>query len=114
MGGGIVTRLLACDYSVHVHVHDIDASKCHFYEQKGAVAQQNNAQAATKCIVSIICVVDAAQTEQVLFGTHGVVTAAPAGHTVMLCPTIAPQDVERFAVRLAELPGWPKRTIACC
>lgn len=100
MGGGVATRLLACGYSVHMH--DIDASKYHFYEQKGALAQINNAQAAIKSIVSIICVVDAAQTQQVLFGTHGVATAAPAGHTVMLCPTIAPQDVEHFAARLAE------------
>jgi L-threonate 2-dehydrogenase len=100
MGGGIATNLLARGYKVHIH--DIDASKCRFYEQKGALAQGNNAQAAIKSIVSIICVVDAAQTEQVLFGTDGVATAAPTGHTVMLCPTIAPQDVERFAARLAE------------
>jgi 3-hydroxyisobutyrate dehydrogenase-like beta-hydroxyacid dehydrogenase len=37
MGGGITTNLLARGYNVHIH--DIDASKYHFYQQKGALAQ---------------------------------------------------------------------------
>ncbi len=100
MGGGMAANLLARGYTVHVH--DLDASKVGFYQQKGALAQWNIAGAATKTIASIVCVVDAAQTEQVLFGSHGVASAAPAGHTVLMCPTIAPQDVERFAAKLAE------------
>ena len=45
--------------------------------------------------------VDAAQTESVLFGDNGLVTAAQPGHTVLLCPTMSPGDVEGFASRLA-------------
>ena len=100
MGGGMATNLLARGYNVHVH--DLDAKKANFYQAKGAESHINNAQAAIKSIVSIICVVDAAQTAEVLFGAHGVTSSVPEGHTVMLCPTIAPQDVESFAKRLAD------------
>ncbi len=100
MGGGMACNLLAKGYTVHVH--DIDPSKHAFYRQKGAVAQQNIAQTASQCVATIVCVVDAAQTEQVLFGAGGVATSVPKGHTVLLCPTIAPLDVERFAAQLAQ------------
>jgi L-threonate 2-dehydrogenase len=38
----------------------------------------------------------------VLFGAEGVLAAQPLPQAVMLCPTIAPQDTERCAARLAE------------
>jgi L-threonate 2-dehydrogenase len=101
MGGGMALNLLARGYTVHVH--DIDATKVAFLEQKGAVAGNEPARSVTKSIVTIICVVDAEQTQDVLFGKHGLVSNdahALQGHTVMLCPTISPQDVERFAVQL--------------
>ena len=49
----------------------------------------------------IVAVVDAAQTEDVLFGERGAVHGLMPGSTVMLCPTIAPQAVEACAARLA-------------
>jgi L-threonate 2-dehydrogenase len=100
MGGGMASNLLSKGYAVHVH--DIDASKYANYIQKGAVAQQNIAEAASKSVATIVCVVDADQTRQVLFGTGGLASCVPAGHTVLLCPTIAPLDVERFAAQLAK------------
>jgi L-threonate 2-dehydrogenase len=100
MGGGMASNLLARGYTVHVH--DIDPSLYPLYLKKGALAQQNSALAAIKSIVTIVCVVDAVQTEQVLFGSGGVAASVPAGHTVLLCPTIAPLEVERFAARLAQ------------
>ena len=51
--------------------------------------------------INLICVVDAAQTEAVLFGPQGLSRMLQPGHAVMLCPTMAPQDVESFASRLA-------------
>jgi L-threonate 2-dehydrogenase len=100
MGGGMASNLLSKGYIVHVH--DIDPSKHLIYMRKGAVAQQNIAVAAIKSVATIVCVVDAAQTQQVLFGAGGVAASVPAGHTVLLCPTIAPLDVERFAAQLAQ------------
>lgn len=100
MGGGIVTNLLALGY--RVYVHDVDNAKCHLYKKKGAFFDVDIGKYAITNIVSIVCVVDAEQTQDVLFGANGIASKAPAGHTVMLCPTIAPQDVERFAHQLQE------------
>ncbi len=100
MGGGMAINLLARGYTVHVH--DIDLSRHTVCVQKGAVAQQNIAEAAIKSVATIVCVVDALQTEQVLFGAGGIASSVPQGHTVLLCPTIAPLDVERFAAQLAQ------------
>ena len=99
MGGGIASNLLQRGYPVQVH--DIDASKVGFYVSKGAVAHMECAQAAIKNVVTILCVVDAVQTNEVLFGAVGIARSLPVGHAVILCPTIAPEDVERIAERLA-------------
>lgn len=50
----------------------------------------------------IIMVVNAKQTTQVLFGDHGVVSAGGAGKTVLLCPTISPEDTQAIAQRLRD------------
>jgi L-threonate 2-dehydrogenase len=91
MGGGMALNLRKRGYAVHVH--DIDAEKEAFLMQNGALPLINAAQSATNSIVTIVCVVDAQQTQQVLFGSNGLTCAdhaTLAGHTVMLCPTIAP------------------------
>jgi len=85
-----------------VHVFDVDPAKVAALQALGATPRGDAAQAATGCGVLIVCVVDAAQTEDVLFGPAGAALAMRAGQAVILCPTIAPQDVERFARRLAE------------
>ena len=45
---------------------------------------------------------DALQTHGLLFGAQNIAQHLPAGHTVMLCPTMSPDDVERCAAKLAE------------
>ncbi|GAC1602383.1 MAG: hypothetical protein NVS3B2_05980 [Ramlibacter sp.] len=50
----------------------------------------------------IVCVVDAVQVETVLFGSDGAAAVLGPGQDVLLCPTIAPHDTERFSVRLGE------------
>ncbi|SNT30213.1 3-hydroxyisobutyrate dehydrogenase [Noviherbaspirillum humi] len=50
----------------------------------------------------IIVVVNAAQIDDVLFGSGSVIQAAAKGKTVVLCSTIAPEDTMRFSGRLAE------------
>jgi L-threonate 2-dehydrogenase len=100
MGGAIAANLLARGYGVYVH--DIDKSKCQLCHEKGAFSDADIDKLATNSIVSIVCVVDAAQTGDVLFGSQGIAYSAPAAHTIMLCSTIAPDDVERIATKLAE------------
>jgi L-threonate 2-dehydrogenase len=116
MGGGMALNLLARGYAVHVQ--DIDATRVTFLKENGAVAGIKYAQSAIKSVVTIVCVVDHLQTEDVLFGEQGVVNWAAPGHTVMLCPTISPRHVEGFAARLvaqgihtieAPMSGGPAR-----
>ena len=95
MGGGMARNLLAKGWPVHVY--DVDAQKMQNLVTFGAVAHANQAQAAINSVVSIVCVVDAQQTRDVLFGDNGIAAAMPLGRVVMLCPTMAPDDVEGFA-----------------
>jgi L-threonate 2-dehydrogenase len=99
MGAGMALNLLARGYAVHVQ--DLDTTKETFLKQNGALAGTEYAQSAIKSVVTIVCVVDHLQTEDVLFGELGITRWAQAGHTVMLCPTISPSHVESFAARLA-------------
>ena len=100
MGGAMASNLLSKGW--HVLVSDIDPLKVEKYVLKGALAHINSAQAAPDLIAVIVCVVDAEQTEYLLFGEHGLAKRLQPGQTVILCPTMAPQDVESFAARLAE------------
>ena len=103
MGGGMAANLLGKGWNVLVS--DIEAEKVEKWVSKGAAAHIIRAQAAPELVAVsavIVCVVDAAQTEAVLFGDHGLAYSLPGGQTVILCPTILPQDVESFASRLAE------------
>jgi 3-hydroxyisobutyrate dehydrogenase len=103
MGGGMAANLLGKGWNVLVS--DIEPEKVEKWVSKGAAAHIIRAQAATELVAVsavIVCVVDAAQTEAVLFGAHGLAYSLKGGQTVMLCPTILPQDVDSFASRLAE------------
>ena len=100
MGGGMAANLLAKGWNVLVS--DIDAEKVEKWVSKGAVNQSILAQSAHNLIAVVVCVVDAVQTEDVLFGKDGLAHRLLAGQTVILCPTILPQNVESFAARLAE------------
>ena len=102
MGGGMATNLLARGWQVQVH--DLDRIRVETLRNRGAVACADAAAAAANVPITIVCVVDAAQCDQVLWGERGVHArlGGIAGHTVMLCPTIAPGDVERLAARLAQ------------
>ena len=100
MGGGMAANLLAKGWNVLVD--DVDAEKVENWVSKGAVAQSKQARIASDLIAVIVCVVDAAQTENVLFHEDGLAYRLQAGQTVILCPTILPQDVASFAARLAD------------
>jgi 3-hydroxyisobutyrate dehydrogenase len=100
MGGGMAANLLARGWPVAVR--DIDAEKTRALAALGATVHASAAALAAQSALTIVCVVDSAQTEEVLFGAEGVAGALAPGGTAMLCPTISPQDVESFAKRLGE------------
>jgi L-threonate 2-dehydrogenase len=100
MGGAIAQHLLAQGWPVQVF--DIDSARVAALQAFGATGHPDAAAAATGCGALVVCVVDAAQTDDVLFGPRGAAQALGAGQAVLLCPTISPGDVERIAARLAE------------
>jgi putative dehydrogenase len=102
MGGAMLARLRECGWTVAMH--DIVPVRCE--EARAAGAEVCAAAAAVAARLAdggllIVAVVDAAQTEDVLFGAAGALSALRPGHTVMLCPTISPEVVERCAAQLA-------------
>jgi len=105
MGFAMAARLRELHWTVAVR--DIDAAREREAAALGATVCATPCELAARCACVIVVVVDAAQTEAVLFGADGVAGAKPAPGSVMLCPTIAPADTERFATRLTE------RRIAC-
>ena len=118
MGGAMAQRLLGLGWPVQVC--DVRPERLQFLASFGAVSHALPDVVAINSVVSIVAVVDAVQTEAVLFGPHGLASAMPLGGVVMLCPTLAPEDVERFAQRLipfglhtvdAPMSGGPVRAL---
>ena len=101
MGLGLVLRLR--DGAWPVLVRDIDSRRERLATAAGAGVATDAAALGAQCALLIVAVVDAAQTEAVLFGPAGAANAMCAGSCVMLCPTIAPADTERFAARLSQM-----------
>ncbi len=85
-----------------VQVCDLDAGKTRALAALGATIGETPAACAIGCAALIVCVVDAAQVEAVLFGEAGAVQTLQAGSDVLLCPTIGPRDAERFAAQLQQ------------
>ncbi|MCY7317306.1 MAG: NAD(P)-dependent oxidoreductase [Ramlibacter sp.] len=100
MGGALAARLLELGWSVQVC--DLDAAKTRALEVLGAVVRTTPVQCAQNCSALMVCVVDSLQIEAVLFGPGGAADGMAAGQAVLLCPTIAPEDAERFATRLLQ------------
>lgn len=116
MGGAMAAHLRACGWPVHVC--DRLVPRMQALAPSGAVAHPWPAQAVAHAEALIVCVVDAAQCEEVLFGAHGAAAAMRPGQLVLLCPTMAPADVESLAGRLmaqglavldAPMSGGPAR-----
>jgi 3-hydroxyisobutyrate dehydrogenase-like beta-hydroxyacid dehydrogenase len=122
MGGAMAARLCALGWPVVVC--DIDPARQQ--EARAAGARLANtplaaAQALAANGVLLVCVVDAAQSRAVLLGegdSPGAVAGLQPGQTVMLCPTIAPEDTASLAAALqtrgidcidAPLSGGPQR-----
>lgn len=98
MGGGMAKRLLSLGWPVVVH--DLDANKLSELNALGAQISANAAAVAQAADTVIVCVIDAAQIQQVFDGPQGLLAGLKAGQTVIMCPTIAPSDTEHFAQQL--------------
>ena len=121
MGGAMAARLVGLGWSVVVC--DIDPERQCQARNAGArlaALPLDAAQALGDEGLLIVCVVDAAQTREVLFGPEGAVQRLRRGQAVMLCPTIAPHDTVQLAAELqalgigcidAPMSGGPARAL---
>jgi 3-hydroxyisobutyrate dehydrogenase len=103
MGLAMALRLLDRGWSVAVH--DIDPEREQMARRHGAQVHPHAASLARASPLLIVAVVDADQTREVLWGTDGAARESTPGAAVLLCPTIAPDDVEALAAELAA-EGW--------
>lgn len=116
---GMAMALRLRDRGFDVRVRDVDPVREAMARDEGLAVHDSPATACAGAGCAIVAVVDAAQSEAVLFGTDGIAAALPPGAAVLLCPTIAPHDTEALAMRLAAqglapidspMSGGPART----
>ena len=88
MGAGMAASLRRAGH--RVHVHDVRAQVARAFAEQGGVACASPAEVARHCEVLISVVVNAAQTEAVLFGEDGAAEALAPGSVFVMCSTVDP------------------------
>ncbi|CDY78395.1 D-beta-hydroxybutyrate dehydrogenase [Caballeronia glathei] len=99
MGLGVARSLLRAGFAVHAC--DVRAPVLEAFAAEGGIACASPAEMGGKCDVVVTLVVNAAQTETVLFGSEekpGAVASMKPGGVVIACATVAPA----FAVELGK------------
>ncbi len=88
MGSGMAASLRRAGHAVHVF--DVRESVAKAFAAEGGVACASPAALAKECAIVVSVVVNAAQTEQVLFGEQGAAAAMRAGSLFVMCSTVDP------------------------
>ncbi len=101
MGMGMAQSLVRAGFVVKGY--DIAPGPGQRLAEAGGHAAATVAEAAAGADVLIVMVVNAAQAEDVLFGSGGGAAALPAGSLVMLSCTVAPAFARKTADRLAAM-----------
>ena len=86
-----------------VHACDVRVEAAEAFASQGGVACATPAALAAQCDVIVSVVVNAAQTESVLFGEHGAAAAMRAGSVFVMCSTVDPNWSVALEKRLADL-----------
>jgi len=98
MGAGMAASLRRA--GAEVHVCDVRAGLAATFAQQGGVACATAAELASMCEVVVSVVVNAAQTESLLFGEGGVAASLGKGSTFVMCSTVDPNVSVAFEKRL--------------
>ncbi len=101
MGMGMARALLARGFDV-AGCDVSEAARTRLGEHGGRAFETPRAAAEGHDVVACV-VVNAAQTEAVLFGEHGVAPALRPGSVFVSCATMAPADAKRLAARVEAL-----------
>jgi 3-hydroxyisobutyrate dehydrogenase len=100
MGLGIARSLLRAGF--RTHVCDVRPEVLQQFESEGGVACADPAALGAVCEVIITVVVNADQTDSVLFGDNGAASTLRPGSVVLASATVLPVYAERLGQRLAE------------
>ena len=100
MGAGMAQSLRRAGYTPHVF--DIRAEVAQAFAAEGGTACASPAELGTACDVVVSVVVNAAQTESVLFGDLGCAATLKAGSVFVMCSTVDPNWSMALEARLAE------------
>ncbi len=101
MGMGMAQSLVRAGFVVKGY--DIAPAAVQVLVDAGGHAASTVAEAATGADVLIIMVVNAAQADDVLFGSGGAAAALSSGSVVMLSCTVSPAFARQTAARLAAM-----------
>jgi putative dehydrogenase len=101
MGMGVARSLLRKGFEVHAC--DVREAARQSIAGEGAIAHATPAALAARVDALIVLVVNAAQTETVLFGEHGAAAALKPGSTVLASSTVAPEFAEKLNERLSAM-----------
>ena len=101
MGSGMAASLRR--HGGHVHVFDVRAEVAQAFAGEGGVACASPAELAGHCDIIVSVVVNAAQTESVLFGEGGCAAAMRPGSVFVMCSTVDPNWSMALEARLAAL-----------
>jgi L-threonate 2-dehydrogenase len=101
MGKGMAGSLRRAGYLVHAC--DVRTEAAQAFAAEGGVACATPADVAAQCDVVISVVVNAAQTEELLFGTNGAAAAMKPGSLFVMCSTVDPNWSVALEARLNAL-----------
>jgi len=100
MGLGVARNLMRKGFLVHAC--DVRRDAVEAFSLEGGIACADPAELGEKCAVVIVLVVDAIQTEAVVFGPRGAASALRAGSVVIASATCHPDFVVGLGARLSE------------
>ena len=100
MGNGIAQTLRRAGYQVRVC--DVRPQAAQAFAKDGGVACDSPSDLAATCDVVVSVVVNAQQTEQVLFGANGCAATMRAGSVFVMCSTVDPNWSIQLEKRLAD------------
>lgn len=100
MGLGVAQTLLRANFTIVGC--DISAASRARFEADGGRTVEEVAEAAAGADIVVVMVVNAAQTESVLFGPQGAVATMRKGGAVIASATMAPDDARRLAAQAQE------------
>ncbi|MDM0057612.1 L-threonate dehydrogenase [Variovorax fucosicus] len=101
MGSGMAKSLRRAGHTVHVC--DARPGAAEAFAREGGVACASPAEVGRTCAVVVSVVVNAQQTETVLFGPDGAAAAMAAGSLFVMCSTVDPNMSIAFEARLEAL-----------